>query len=70
MAFNMGASKISPNNPKGFPKFFKALAHKDYETMKKEYHRKGVKEERNTEFLEKFIEPLSGEFNLKKILNI
>ena len=66
MAFNMGASKIAPENPKGFPKLFKALAHKDYQTMTEEYHRKGVSEERNTEFLETFINPLLGKFNLKK----
>ena len=70
MAFNMGASKIAPENPKGFPKLFKALAHKDYQTMTEQYHRKGVSEERNTEFLETFINPLLGKFNLKKGLNI
>ena len=69
MAFNMGASKIAPEHPKGFPKFFKALAHKDYQTMTEEYHRKGVGEPRNTEFLETFINPLLGKFNLKKGLD-
>ena len=69
MAFNMGASKISPDNPEGFPKFFEALAHNDYETMSKEYHRKGVSEDRNNEFLKLFIHPSLGKFNLKEILN-
>ena len=69
MSFNMGASKISPDNKDGFPKFFEALAHNDYETMSQEYHRKGVNETRNEEFLELFINPKLGKFNLKKRLN-
>jgi len=69
MSFNMGASKISPSNKDGFPKFFKALAHNDYETMSQEYHRKGVGEPRNTKFLEEFINPKLGKINLKERLN-
>jgi GH24 family phage-related lysozyme (muramidase) len=69
MSFNMGASKISPSNKDGFPKFFKALAHNDYETMSQEYHRKGVGEPRNKEFLEEFINPKLGKINLKERLN-
>ena len=69
MSFNMGASKISPSNKDGFPKFFKALAHNDYETMSQEYHRKGVGEPRNEEFLKEFINPKLGKINLKERLN-
>ena len=69
MSFNMGASKISPSNKNGFPKFFEALANNDYETMSQEYHRKGVGEKRNEEFLEEFINPKLGKINLKKRLN-
>jgi len=69
MSFNMGASKVSPDNKDGFPKFFEALAHNDYETMSQEYHRKGVSEDRNNEFLELFINPKLGKINLKERLN-
>tara|TARA_R110002012_G_scaffold221574_1_gene393146 strand:+ start:456 stop:2237 length:1782 start_codon:yes stop_codon:yes gene_type:complete len=69
MSYNMGASKIAPDNKDGFPKFFEALAHNDYETMSKEYHRKGVSEDRNNEFLELFINPKLGKINLKERLN-
>ena len=69
MSFNMGASKISPSNKNGFPKFFEALANNDYETMSQEYHRKGVGEPRNIKFLEEFINPKLGKINLKERLN-
>ena len=69
MSFNMGASKISPSNKDGFPKFFEALANNDYETMSQQYHRKGVGEPRNNEFLKEFINPKLGKINLKERLN-
>ncbi len=69
MSYNMGASKIAPDNKDGFPKFFEALAHNDYETMSEEYHRKGVSPDRNNEFLELFINPKLGKINLKERLN-
>ena len=67
MAFNMGASKIDPYTKEtGFPKFFKALAHNDYETMAKEYHRKGVSENRNNKFFELFINRQKGDININE----
>jgi GH24 family phage-related lysozyme (muramidase) len=69
MSFNMGASKISPSNKDGFPKFFEALANNDYKTMSQQYHRKGVGEPRNNEFLKEFINPKLGKINLKERLN-
>ena len=67
MAFNMGASKIDPYTKEtGFPKFFKALAHNDYETMAKEYHRKGVSENRNNKFFELFINRQRGDININE----
>ena len=45
------------------------LAHNDYETMSQEYHRKGVGEPRNEEFLKEFINPKLGKINLKERLN-
>ena len=67
MAFNMGASKIDPYTKEtGFPKFFKALAHNDYETMAKEYHRKGVSENRNNKFFELFITRQKGAININE----
>ena len=74
MAFNMGASKVSPDNLKGFPILFDAIAKSDYNAMiainsesgVPEYHRTGVSEERNTEFRKKWIDPQLGKFNLKE----
>ena len=75
MAFNMGASKIDPYNKEtGFPRFFKALAHNDYEGMsainpdsgKPEYHRKGVKNNRNERFFKLFIDRQKGNININE----
>ena len=75
MAFNMGASKIDPYNKEtGFPRFFKALAHNDYEGMsatnpdsgKPEYHRKGVSDNRNNKFFELFINRQKGDININE----